>query len=150
MSRRVLKRRLLSLSAGEGMAILVFAWLYSRAAPPAGSGVLYAFVVLEFLLLQGSVYWATWLWWPARPDRAGVVRVYRALRPVNVALLLGLLPAVWLDGPHRLAATALGAFAAAEYVNYFQRRLSYPLPEFLRRLVGLRFGPSLLSRELRR
>lgn len=155
--KRALARRFLSLTTGEAASVLVFAALYlhfqQRAGTPFGPGVLYPFLLLEFLLLQGSAYWLN-RWLRLRSgvltSAPGLLLVFRLLHLLNVLLLLALPLWVWFD-PARLPwSVVLGVFALVEFINYFHWRLAYPVPEFLQRLTRWRFPISVLAQELRR
>lgn len=153
--KRALARRFLSLTSGEAASVLVFAALYlhfqQRAGTPFGPGVLYPFLLLEFLLLQGSAYWLNrWLRLQAgsSANARNIRQTYRGLRLLNAALLLVVPVVIWFDQVQLAWSVGLGVFALVEFINYFYWRLSYPVPEFLRRLASWNFPPSVLAREL--
>ena len=152
MNSRRLRRKFLSLAVGELTAVMVFAYVYRQywhTNGPLSLGTTYAFLVLEFLLLQGSAYWASWLVESRRAERTAIVFGYRILRVLNL-LLLTLLPFVLLLKNFSSGlAIVLAIFALVEYINYFVVRLAFPLTEFLNRLIRWRFPRSLLASELK-
>lgn len=154
--QRHLERRFLSLAAGEAVSVLVFAFFYFNFRQNSGSqfdwGLLYPFLLLEFLLLQGSVYWlCRWLRLRSgfTTNTPGVIRSYWVLHKLNAVLLLALPIVIWRDPAHLFGSLFLGGFALIEFINYFYWRLAYSPSEFLSRLAQLRFPASVLAQELR-
>ncbi|WP_230686297.1 hypothetical protein [Catellatospora vulcania] len=140
--RSTLRRRYLSLGIGELAAATVFVFLAVATIGPRlrdtgdrlalGS----AFLPLIAILVQAGFYWLLARRWVGRADMPEPLAVlYRALRPLNLALLAaGLAGAVhWLpDGPIAVSLVA-GAwlFGVVEYLNYFVVRLAYPPTRWL-------------------
>lgn len=153
MPRQALRRRFLSLAWGELTltAALVFAgvyWHLWQSRGPFRGETTGAFVVLELLLLQGAAYWASWALRGRRARRRSIVTAFRALRTINLGVLLALGVTLVLKRLPEGFAVALAFFALVEYVNYFVIRLSFPLPDFVRPLARRNFPRSLLAREL--
>lgn len=163
--RQRLERRLLSLSAGELVSTLLFAtlWLtypsYVDWTVPflTDSLAVFAFAILEFVLLQGSLYWLL----KRRRIMAGgglaltheQIRLFSYFRRLNALLLLigigGALYAFWARPlTFALWYCALYLFALIEYINYYHIRLSYPWREMVKTLLSLHWRRSKLSQEL--
>ncbi|MFJ7859346.1 hypothetical protein ACIQZM_15785 [Peribacillus sp. NPDC097206] len=158
-------RKLYSLWTGELTATVLFAalWLlfiqqqkwvdpYLISFPP-----IYAFVVLEFILLQGSLYW--FLKWKQAKQKKFVglpsaqLRIFRAFKKINMVLILiGLLVAVYqfiFFSVGHYWFIFLYAFAIIEHINYYHIRLSYQTPEELKEFFHQKkFRPSILAKEL--
>ena len=157
-------RKLFNLFTGELTATILFAalWLlfiqqqkwtpYLTSFPP-----IYAFVTLEFILLQGSTYWFL-KWKQAKQKKYGQLpssqlRIFMRFKKINYVLIfIGVLVAVYqvILFPGGLYWFAfLYAFAIIEHINYYHIRLSYQtsdeIKEFLRQK---KFRSSILAKEL--
>lgn len=147
-----LTKKLFKLFTGELTATIMFGgvWLlflrmhewanpYFTSFPP-----LYAFLFLEFLLLQGSYYW--YLKWRQAKHRDFTIlpdyhlKFFRILKRVNLFLIgVGFVILIYESINHSKAyywTLFLYLFALAEYINYYYIRLSYQsvdeMKDFLR------------------
>jgi hypothetical protein len=138
LERRIaLRQRYLSLGLGELAAaatfVLVGAVIGPRLRDDGDRLALWSAVVpLTAILIQAGMYWLLARRWVGRermPER--LARLYRALRVVNVALLLAGLIGVLGWASQRPMTTVLIAgvwlFGVLEFCNYFVVRLAYPL-----------------------
>ncbi|MFJ7746909.1 hypothetical protein [Peribacillus sp. NPDC097295] len=157
-------RKLFHLFTGELTATILFAvmWLlyiqqqiwitYLTSFPP-----IYAFVLLEFILLQGSLFW--FLKWKQAKQKKYVqlpytqLRMFLLFKKINfVLIVIGALVLVYqiikFPAGHYWFAF-LYAFAIIEHINYYHIRLSYQtldeIKEFLRQK---KFRSSILAKEL--
>ncbi|MFC6356779.1 hypothetical protein [Luethyella okanaganae] len=136
--RETLRRKYLSLGAGELAAAAVFAVVAASVVMPRlesrqdSAALSSALVPLLVILGQMGVYWLLARNWVERaPMPAPLVGLYRAFRILDVVLLVaGLLGVlVWLP-VHVGAAVGIVTvwfFGVVEYVNYFVVRLAYPI-----------------------
>lgn len=149
-----LRRTYLSLGLGELTAVVVFVVVQPAVAArldgAGGRALWWAMMPLLVVVLQGGVYWlAARSWLPGTDGRGmprGFARVYRAFRVLDVVLLAVCLAGVLLTGPSAGALVLcllVWAFGAAEYVNYFVVRLSYPVNQWFAQ-VGRRRTPALI------
>lgn len=164
MQKRV-KRKLFHLYTGELMATVIFAVLWvsflmqhdwTDSYLTSFSSV-YAFVLLEFILLQGSLYW--FLKWKRAKENDYAhlpytqLRIFLFFKRINL-LLIATGIAVFF---YQLKVVGSGiywylflyVFAIIEHINYYHVRLSYQSPEEMREFIrqkGLR--KSILAKEL--
>lgn len=160
-----LTKKLFNLFSGELAATIMFAtvWLmfltsHEWTKPYLTSFTpLFAFLLLEFLLLQGSFYW--YLKWrqARRRDFSNLpeyqLKLFRGLKRVNLFLLgVGFVLVIYelISYPKEMYwFLFLYLFALAEYINYYHVRLSYQtmgeMKEFKRHR---RFRRSKLAEEL--
>jgi len=162
MQKKV-QKRLFHLYTGELAATVMFAfvWLYylqrfEWAALSFSTG--YAFVLLEFILLQGSYYWflkhqqvkrGTISLLPARK-----LRLFRALKYSNTVLIgiggIVLIVELMSFKPSFYFFLFLYVFAIGEHINYYYIRLSYQTKEEIEDwLNNKKLRRSRLSRELK-
>jgi hypothetical protein len=150
--RKKVEKTLFGLWAGELFAVVCFAllWLiyaqqFEWAEPYVTSWPsVYAFALLEFILLQGSYYWFV-KWKQVRrgcfshlPDRH--LRLFHVFKRINLFLIaIGLLFLIyqWKIFPIDFYwFVFLYVFAILEYINYYHMRLSYQtideIKDFLR------------------
>lgn len=161
--RKKLEKKLLSLFLGELVAVCMFLFLWFQFIDKYGvvftkPANLFGFVLLEFILLQGSYYW----WIKYRSARSGLtkglgtnhVRLFKALKVFNIGLLivgLMVMGLQWqqMNGTFYLY-LFLYCFALVEYINYFHIRLSYMYAgEFKELWRKKRLSRSVLARDLR-
>lgn len=150
MSKKV-KKKLLSLFTGELTATIVFAlvWImylinFEWAKPYLSSfSSLYAFVLLEFILLQGSYYWFLKLKQVQRRDYSHLpyrkLRIFAYFKRINLSLIaIGIIIIIY-----QLIVFPIGFywcaflyfFAIIEYVNYYYIRLSYQSIDEIKGLI---------------
>lgn len=151
--RHLLRRRYLSLGLGELAAAGVFLTIALVMVVPtldeeSRLALWFALVPLLAVLVQAGIYWLLARSWVERhPMPPSLRRIYRALRQVDVALLVGGLLGVlvWLPDNlgTRLGVLAIWFFGVIEYVNYFLIRLSYP-PRLWLSTVGQLRTPRLV------
>ncbi|WNF24676.1 hypothetical protein [Mesobacillus jeotgali] len=164
MQKRV-KKKLVSLYTGELFAVFIFAlmWvlyilLFEWSVPYLTSySSLYAFILLEFILLQGSYYWYLKLKQIQNhelvllPDRQ--LRTFANLKRVNEGLLLiGVFVSIYqiISKPIEFYwFVFLFLFAVIEHINYYYVRLSYQTVEDIKELKRQKgFRRSRLAKEL--
>ena len=161
------QRRLWNLFTGELTAALLFALLWGWFSaqhnwvnPYLTGFPLYMFIVLELILLQGSLYW--YLKW--RKTRLGLysslnrkqIHLFTIFNWANLVLItIGSILLII----HLLAQSKgvywgcfLFAFAIIEYINYYYIRLSYLSAEEISKWWAQenKWQPSILARELNR
>lgn len=146
--REYLRRRYLSLGTGELVAAVTFAGVFglytssSSSLRPAALTLWLSFLPLEFILIQGGIYWLAARDWVKRSCMPPVLACsFAVLTWVNPLLLLaatGML--FWQRPAGSAAALAVGCvvFGAIEYVNYFWIRLSYPWKSWARHVTQWR------------
>jgi hypothetical protein len=150
--RKKVEKTLFGLWAGELFAVVCFAllWLiyaqqFEWAEPYVTSWPsVYAFALLEFILLQGSYYWFV-KWKQVRrgcfshlPDRH--LRLFQVFKRINLFLIaIGLLFLIYqwkVFSVDFYWFVFLYVFAILEYINYYHVRLSYQtideIKDFLR------------------
>jgi len=163
--RKKIEKKYYSLFTGELSATISFAgvWvfylkLYSSLEVHLTSYYpLYAFTLLEFILLQGSLYWYLKL----KQVRQNIfsslpptqLRVFYLLKKLN--LFLFAIGAIILIYQLTTLSTKiywflfLYLFALVEYINYFHIRLSYLSPEEIKEFKRQKgFKSSKLAKEL--
>lgn len=164
MQKRV-KKKLVSLYTGELFASFTFAliWflyiqLFEWSVPYLTSySSIYAFALLEFILLQGSYYWYLKLKhiqhheFKPLPDRQ--LRAFANLKRVNEGLILiGVFVLIFqiISKPIEFYwFVFLFLFAVIEHINYYYIRLSYQTVEDIKELKRQKgFRRSRLAKEL--
>ncbi|RMB59968.1 hypothetical protein [Tessaracoccus antarcticus] len=132
------REQYLSLGLGELAAAAVFGFVASFLVTPrftdraATVALWWALTPLIAILVQGGCYWLLAREWVGdSPMPRTTATVYSVLRVVNVALLAaGLAGVLWwwpADNATALLVFAVWFVGVVEYVNYFQKRLSYPM-----------------------
>ncbi|MFT4417005.1 hypothetical protein ACLM5H_24385 [Fredinandcohnia humi] len=161
------EKKLFYLMTGEFVASVLFAilWVvyiplfdwsaeYLTSFPP-----IYAFFVLEFILLQGSLYW--YLKWKRIKKKEAShlslrqLKIFSYFKRVNFLLVgVGLIVLLYQVTQYSSGLywfLFLYGFAAVEHINYYHVRLSYQSIEEIQEFIkqkGLR--PSILARELKK
>ncbi|WP_456364440.1 hypothetical protein [Priestia aryabhattai] len=161
-----IKKKYFTLFTGELSATIVFAaiWIMFLMRKSEINTFLtsyysvYAFVLLEFVLLQGSLYWYLKLKQARKnsfnnlPD--STLRVFNVCKKLNLLLfitgaILLIIQVVTLR-TEMFWYTMIYIFALVEYINYFYIRLSYLSPEEMKEFRQLKgFKPSKLAKELK-
>nr|WP_232337007.1 hypothetical protein [Lysinibacillus timonensis] len=160
-----MQKKLLNLFTGELTSTMLFAILYvfyiqqvEWTVPylsPISS--IFSFCLLEFILLQGSLYW--YLKWRQgrRKDfrnlKDSYLHMYRWFKIINcLFIMIGIVVGIALfvnDAVNRYWYLFVFAFACIEHINYFHIRLSYmsisEMKEFVRQKG---FRRSILAKEL--
>jgi len=161
------KKKLFGLFTGEWFAALMFAvlWVlylyllegfevYLTSAPS-----LYAFVLLEWILLQGGYYWFL-KWRQVRgksfsnlPDHQ--LKLFAFLKKSNLFLIaigsIVLIYQCYVFAADFYWFLFLFSFAVIEHINYYHIRLSYMSVEEIKELLGQkRLRRSLLAKELKK
>ncbi|MDA1567903.1 general stress protein [Bacillus cereus] len=143
--KKKLEKRLLSLYKGEAFAIIIFifsSYLFNFIYPQLRLYSLYSFWVsfflLEFLLLQGTVYWYV-KWKRLKKEKTSstpvqIVQRLQGLKKINIGLII-LGPIIFVvDILKWYPSLPLGGlslvgfiyvFAVLEYINYYVVQLSY-------------------------
>ena len=119
---------------------------------------LFAFLLLEFLLVQGSYYWYL-KWRQAKSKNLSVLpeyhlKVFRGLKIMNLLLLgVGFVLVIYelINYSNEFYwFLFLYLFALAEYINYYHVRLSYQTTEELKGFIRhKKFSRSKLAQELK-
>lgn len=160
------KRKLFGLWTGELTAALLFAalWIgylngFSHLAFYLTTfSSVYAFIILEFILLQGSLYWfMKWMRVSRKEDShlpSSYIQLFLLFKKMNKILLtlgLGVLIYHYMQLGVKGLAFFLGlyAFAWIEYINYYVIRLSYQSPSEIKEFFEQKgFKRSILAREI--
>ncbi len=159
------KRKLVSLYTGELVAVFTFAFiwvlyiqLFEWSIPYLRAFTsIYAFALLEFILLQGSYYWHLKLQQVRQGDLtrlpAKQLRLFSLFKKMNAFfIVIGLFILAYLmirNQSERYWFLFLYLFAAIEYINYYYIRLSYQTLEELKELKRQKgFRKSRLAKEL--
>jgi len=160
-----LNKKLASLYKGELFAVFTFAlmWilyiqLFEWSVPYLTSySSLYAFLLLEFILIQGSYYWYLKLKQVQQNDYTalpnGQLRTFMNFKRLNSWLILiGLFILIYqfISKPIELYwFVFLFLFAVVEHVNYYYVRLSYQTIDEIKGLIRQEgFRKSRLAKEL--
>jgi hypothetical protein len=141
-----LRRHLLNLGSGELAAAFAFAWLgvfAGRDDPTGRVGLPLAAVGLVVVLVEGGCFWLLARgWMPCRRMPRTLARIYLTLRWVTplIFVLSAIGLAMWWPSlPHvRVLGVSAVSFGVTEYVNYFIRRVSYPVATWWRDVRRLR------------
>ncbi|CAK8581456.1 hypothetical protein [Priestia megaterium] len=160
------KRKLFGLWTGELTSALLFAalWVgylngFSHLAfyLTTFSGV-YAFIILEFILFQGSLYWfMKWRRVRRKEDShlpSSYIQLFLLFKKMNkILLVIGLGVFVYHCINYGLKGLVfflgLYAFAWIEYINYYVIRLSYQSPSEIKEFFEQKgFKRSILAREI--
>lgn len=152
------RRRLLYLGLGEWAAGFCFVFLFAawQHELSVGTAAQWALALLVFVLGQGGTYWLIRYRSLSRREPIGrnVVNLFTGLRYIDRLLLLGVpvaILAAYEGTPDLLFAIACYLFAAAEYVNYYEFRLSYGKSGFnVKKLRNTGLRRSSLHRLLRK
>lgn len=125
-----LQKRLLSLAFGELTAAIAFSYLY--LVLDLGTLSLISLLSLNFVLVQGSIYWFIKYSAISRNNRSGnsAKFVFRVFKSLNLLLIVAF-PAALLfrmneyRAPDLIAGSSFYLFFIIEYINYYVFRLSY-------------------------
>lgn len=164
MQKRV-TRKLVSLYTGELFAVFTFAlmWLlyiqlFEWSVPYLTSfSSLYAFALLEFILLQGSYYWYLKLKQVKQNDFSKLparrLRTFEFFKRLNsLFIFIGFLVLIYQINSKQIELywfIFLFLFAVIEHINYYYFRLSYLSLEELKELKRQKgFRRSKLAKEL--
>lgn len=169
--RAKLKKRLFYLYTGESCATVVFIFLSYQLNinyPELQLYSLYSFwasfFLLEFLLLQGTVYWYS-KWKRLKRENTSrtpvqVVRKLKSVEKINICLIIISLVMFGIDLFKWYPSLPLGGlsitgfifiFAVLEYINYFYVQLSYDnMTDFKSLLKSKRLKKSSISKDFGR
>ncbi|WP_186576017.1 hypothetical protein [Aquibacillus kalidii] len=160
-----IQKKLFHLWTGECVAAVMFVVLWVLYVPMFDWAAdyltplptIYAFSLLEFILLQGGLYWYL-KWNHVRKNQnyklsTDKLRIFSVFKRINLFLitigLIILLVALYRSDIYRGFYAFLYGFAVVEYINYFHIRLSYMSIEELRELMKQKgFRQSILAKEL--
>lgn len=160
------EKKLFRLFTGEFTALFLFALIWIYSVPGFAGATDYfisntaIFILLELILLQGSVYW--YLKWRRVRKRLSFNLEKEELRPFvickRINTLLFFMIALYFvynyiqsPGGNVFYFIVLFLFALIEHINYYYVRLSYMHPEEIeefRKQKG--FRKSILAREIER
>jgi hypothetical protein len=151
--RERLRRKYQSLGLGELTAAVVFMvialrWLGLGADRATSAALWSALAPLLVILIQAGSYWLLARTWVPRGEMpAGLARLYRAFRVIDILLLVAGLIGVLIWRPADVLGTALlliiWLFGVIEFINYFVMRLAYPINRWFAE-VGQRRTPRLM------
>ncbi|CRK84999.1 hypothetical protein [Neobacillus massiliamazoniensis] len=165
MQKKV-EKKLLKLFTGELSATIIFAlvWieflqLYRWTVPYLTSfSSLYAFALLEFILLQGSYYWFLKLKQTKRKDYSHLpyrqLKIFAVFRGFNLFLIgIGIIIMIYQLVVFPIEFfwfVFLYFFAIIEYINYYHIRLSYQSIDEIKELIRQKeLRSSKLAKELK-
>ncbi|MGR9049668.1 hypothetical protein ACQ4XT_13665 [Halobacillus faecis] len=162
--KRRLESKFFRLFTGEGTALVLFLFMYVFMLDRISVMETFlftplsflCFILLEWILLQGTVYW--FLKWRriSKKKKTGLhdshYLWFERLRKSNLILLFlagGFWTIQWLfTNSGNWWALFLLAFATGEHINYYHIRLSYQTPEEWRDWRRRGWQRSVLAREL--
>lgn len=169
--KKTLEKRLSSLCYGELVSILIFipvSYLINHTYPNLQLYSLpsfwVSFILLEFLLLQGTTYWYIKLKRLKNENNSttpnNIVQKFYHLKKVNMILIALTLVVFALDFIKWYPTLPLGGlilslliyvFAILEFVNYFYIQLSYDNKSDIRNLLDRKkLKPSSMSKDFKR
>lgn len=136
--------------SGISFLILYFIWIKVFELPFT-LVVFYPILCCSIILLQGGIFWGISLWRINGHivDMQLVAKVYRLLRFIDGCVLLSYLVPLFLSnikGKSLIFGMAVYLFSILEYINYYYVRLSYPLPELIKRLLKFDFSKSRIAK----
>jgi len=152
--KKDLDRRLSYLYTGECSAVIVFlviSFLVNQAYPELRlyslTSFWVSFFLLEFLLLQGTVYWYSKRKVLRKENRSitpdRIVRLLRTLKKWNVGLII-VIPGMFILDLVKMDPVPSGGlyvagfiylFSILEYINYFHIQLSYDNNSDIKNLI---------------
>lgn len=161
-SKQLLRKELKRLAIYEFMAIPNFWFVYILLwilCVKAGINfvntpiIIYPLSLLDFILLQGSIYWYICL---RRIDGKNVpkknAQIYSNLKVINLFLILLYIPIFFrfkASTNHSMIGIFIYIFSILEYINYFFIRLSYKNPlHFFANLKRFKFPKSQIVKEI--
>lgn len=169
--KKTLEKRLASLCYGELISIIIFipvSYLVNHTYPNLQLYSLLSFwlsfILLEFLLLQGTTYWYVKLKRLKNENNSttpiNIVQKFYYLKTVNMILIVLALVAFALDFVKWYPTLPLGGlilsfliylFAVLEFVNYFYIQLSYDNKSDIRNLLNRKkLKPSSMNKDFKR
>lgn len=168
--KKTLEKRLAYLYSGELFSIITFvpvSYLLNYAFPNLQLYSLYSFwvsfILLEFLLLQGTIYWYVKLKRlrnennPITPIK--VVRQLHCLKTVNMVMIMTAIVVFAFDFIKWYPSLPLGGltitffiyiFAILEFINYFYIQLSYNVSDIKDLLRSRKLKNSCMNKDFKR
>lgn len=136
--------------SGISFLVLYFIWI-KEFNLPFSLVAFYPILCCSFILIQGSIFWGICLWKINGHivNMQLIAKVYGLLRWVDGGVILLYLVPLFLSGirgKSLIFCLAVYLFSMIEYINYYYIRLSYPLPEFMKRLFTFEFSKSRIAR----
>ncbi|MFJ7726675.1 general stress protein [Neobacillus sp. NPDC097160] len=169
--KEMLEKRLAYLYSGELSSIIVFvpvSYLLNYAFPNLQLYSLYSFwvsfILLEFLLLQGTIYWYAKLK-RLRNEKSAItpikiVRLLHCSKSLNIVMIITAIVAFAFDFIKWYPSFPLGGlsiaffifiFAILEFINYFYIQLSYDNVSDIKNLLKSRkLKKSSLNKDFKR
>lgn len=145
-------KELVILEGFSGISFLILYVIWIRKFQLSFSMVaFYPILCCSIILIQGSVFWDITLWRinGRALDMASVANIYRLFRIIDGGILISyivVLLGAEVTEKRLIFGIAVYIFSILEYINYYYVRLSYSLPEFMRRLVKVNFSKSRIAR----
>ena len=168
--KKTLENRLAYLYSGELFSIIIFvptSYLINYAFPNLQLYSLYSFwvsfILLEFLLLQGTIYWYVKLKRLRNENNAitpiKVVRQLHSLKIVNMIIIVITIIVFAFDFIKWYPSLPLGGltitlfiyiFAILEFINYFYIQLSYNISDIKDLLRNRKLKTSCMNKDFKR
>ncbi|MGE7883817.1 general stress protein [Bacillus sp. NPDC094077] len=169
--KRNLEKRLSYLYTGELFSVITFiftSYLINYAYPTLHLYSLYSFwvsfLLLEFLLLQGTAYWYI-KWQRLKKEKTsitpiGIIQYLKMLKKINIGLIITGLIMFIIDFSNWYPQFPLGGlsltlfiyiFALFEYINYYHIQLSYDNISDIKYLIkSKKLKQSCISKDFQR
>ncbi|MEF7659262.1 MULTISPECIES: general stress protein [Bacillus cereus group] len=169
--KRTLEKRLSYLYTGELFSVITFiftSYLLNYAYPTLHLYSLYSFwvsfLLLEFILLQGTLYWYV-KWKRLKKEKTSVtpfrmIRYLKLLKKINIAFIIAGFITFTIDFiiwfPHLplggLSFTlVIYIFTLLEYINYYHTQLSYNnIPDMKHLIKSKKLKQSCISKDFQR
>ncbi|MHA7962973.1 general stress protein [Paenibacillus sp. CAU 1782] len=168
--KKALEKRFAYLYSGELVSIIIFvpvSYLLNNAFPNLQLYNLYSFwvsfILLEFLLLQGAIYWYVKLVRLRKENNSitpiKVVRQLNHLKTVNMVIIMGAIVVFAFDFINWYPTLPLGGltiaffvyvFAILEFINYFYIQLSYKISVINNLLRNKKLKNSCMNKDFKR
>ncbi|HDR7515111.1 general stress protein [Bacillus mobilis] len=169
--KRTLEKRLSYLYTGELFSVITFiftSYLLNYAYPTLHLYSLYSFwvsfLLLEFILLQGTLYWYV-KWKRLKKEKTSVtpirvIQYLKILKKINIAFIITGFITFTIDFVIWYPHLPLGGlsftlfiyiFALLEYINYYHTQLSYNNISDIKRLIkSKKLKQSCISKDFQR
>ncbi|HDR7718384.1 general stress protein [Bacillus albus] len=169
--KRTLEKRLSYLYTGELFSVITFiftSYLLNYAYPTLYLYSLYSFwvsfLLLEFILLQGTLYWYV-KWKRLKKEKISVtpirmIHYLKVLKKINIAFIIAGFITVTIDFVIWYPDLPLGGlsftlfiyiFALLEYINYYHTQLSYDNISDIKHLIkSKKLKQSCISKDFQR
>ncbi|HDR4736064.1 TPA: general stress protein [Bacillus cereus] len=169
--KRTLEKRLSYLYTGELFSVITFiftSYLLNYSYPTLHLYSLYSFwvsfLLLEFILLQGTLYWYV-KWKRLKKEKTSVtpfrmIRYLKLLKKINIAFIIAGFITFTIDFIIWFPHLPLGGlsftlfiyiFTLLEYINYYHTQLSYDnIPDMKQLIKSKKLKQSCISKDFQR